>query len=54
MSAITKVTGKKPTEQVHENGLDENTSTSEAEASDAAATGVEKAGGKKRKVTKRR
>ncbi|KAB5592079.1 hypothetical protein CTheo_4461 [Ceratobasidium theobromae] len=55
-SLIGKVTGKKPEiPEVHENGVDETATASETEASDAAtATGVEKAGGKKRKAGKRK
>jgi hypothetical protein len=54
-SAIGKVTGQTsgPVE-VHENDVDETTTASETEASDAAATGIEKATGKKRKGGKRK
>ncbi|KAF8605528.1 DnaJ-domain-containing protein [Ceratobasidium sp. AG-I] len=55
-SIITKFTGQKfDSPPTTENATDDTTSASEAEASDAAtASGVEKAGGKKRKTTKRK
>ena len=55
-STIAKFTGQKlDSTPATENGVDDTTSASEAEASDAAtATGVDKVGGKKRKATKRK
>ncbi|KAG8684767.1 hypothetical protein FRC09_015158 [Ceratobasidium sp. 395] len=54
-SAVAKVTGKKPSEPVQENNMDQSATTSDAETSDAAtASGVDKAGGKKRKANKRK
>ncbi|KAG8746750.1 hypothetical protein FRC10_003733 [Ceratobasidium sp. 414] len=54
MSAVAKVTCKKPSQPVQKNLVDQSATASDTEASDAAATGVEKVGGKKRKVNKRR
>ncbi|CUA67809.1 putative J domain-containing protein C2E1P5,03 [Rhizoctonia solani] len=54
-SLVGKVTGKKLDSEPQENGADGSADSSEAEASDAAAaTGVEKSAGKKRKGGKRK